>query len=219
MYSSLKDIEFISRSESRVAVLDALTEDPQTRDGLKMATETSRTTLSRMLADFENRGWIDRPDRRYTLTPEGSFIASEVTCLLENLETAKQLDGTLQWLPIDKFDFDLRRLRDAEVFTLHWNNPASMRQLAERLENASGVQSIDNSVSREFVDILQDIVIERGISYEGILTPAAIEIIRAHPELRTQFAELAGANGASVYLSDSDSPHAMVVLIDDQAAV
>ena len=219
MYSSLEDIEFISRSESRVAVLDTLTEEPRTRDELKTATEASRTTLSRMLADFEDRGWIERPDRQYELTPEGAVIASEVMRLLENMETAKQLDGTLRWLPTDEFDFDLRRLRDAEVFTLHWNDPASMRQLAERLEDASCVRSIDNSVSREFVDILRDLVIERGISYEGILAPATVEIVRDHPELRTQFAEIAGANGASVYLSDSDASPAMVVLVDDQAAV
>ena len=120
MYSSLDDVEFLSRSQSRVAVLDALNEKPPTRDELKKATEASRTTLSRTLADFEDRGWIERPDRGYALTPVGSFIASEVTRLLENIETAKQLDGTLGWLTTDEFDFDLRRLRDADVFTLQW---------------------------------------------------------------------------------------------------
>lgn len=217
--SSLEDVEFLSRSESRITVLEALNEEPLTRDELKMATEASRTTLSRMLADFEERGWIERSDRRYALTPEGTFVASEVTRLLENMETAKQLDETLRWLPTDEFDFDLRRLRDAEVFTVHWNDPASMRRLAERLDDASRVRSIDNSVSREFVDILRDLVIERGISYQGILAPEAVEIVRDHPELRTQFGEIVGANRTSVYRSDSDASHAMVVLVDDQAAV
>jgi predicted transcriptional regulator len=62
MCSSLDNVEFLVRPESRVEVLDATHEAPRTRDELKQATDASRTTLSRMLADFEEQEWIVRRD-------------------------------------------------------------------------------------------------------------------------------------------------------------
>jgi predicted transcriptional regulator len=219
MYSSLDDVEFLSRSESRVEVIETIDEAPRTRDELKQATEASRTTLSRMLADFEDRDWIFRENGRYQSTPEGAFVASEVTRLLENMETAEKLDGSLRWLPIDEFEFDLRRLRDAEVVTLRWNDPATMRLLAERLDGASRVRSIATSVSREIVDMIQEMSVERDATYEGILADSAVEIVREHPELRRQLREILGSDRTTVYRYDGDEELAMVMLIDDQAAV
>lgn len=68
-----------------------------------------------MLADFAERDWITHWNDQYQPTPEGAFVASEVERLLENMETAVKLDGALGWLPTDEFEFDLRRLRDAEI--------------------------------------------------------------------------------------------------------
>lgn len=217
MQSSLDDVEFLARSSSRVEVLGAIDESPRTRDELKQATDASRTTLSRMLSDFEERGWIIRPDRRYQLTPEGAFVVSEVTRLLENMETAEKLDGALRWLPTDEFDFDLRRLRDAEVDTLHWNDPASMRLLAERLDGASRVRSIATSVSREVMDILHEVTVSSEASYEGILTTNAVQIVREHPKLRDQLREILKSNRTTVYQYDGEESLAMVMLIDDLA--
>lgn len=219
MESSLETVEFLARSESRVEVLEALEDAPRTRDDLKGATEASRTTLSRMLSDFEDRGWVTRPDRRYQLTPEGRFVASEVTRLLENMDTATKLDGALRWLPTDAFDFDLRRLRDAEVVTLEWNDPASMRGLAEQLQGADRVQSIATGVSREVVDILRTVTVEDEATYEGILTEDALETVRAHPNLSSQLREIAGAPGTSLYVTDTPGSLAMVMRIDELAAV
>lgn len=219
MGTSLESVEYLARSGSRVRVLDALDEEPRTREELEQATDASRTTLSRMLSDFEERGWISRPNRRYQLTPEGGFVASEVTRLLENMETAEKLDRALRWLPTDEFDFDLRRLRDAEVVTLHWNDPASMRLLAERLDGASQVRSIATSVSREVMDILHKVTVDNEASYEGVLTTNAVQIVREHPELRDQLREILGSDRTTVYRYDGDESLPMVMLIDDLATV
>jgi predicted transcriptional regulator len=219
MYSSLDDVEFLVRSPSRMAVLDAIHEAPRTRDELKESTDASRTTLSRMLADFEDRGWVERTNSRYQSTPEGAFVASEVTRLLENMETAEKLDGALRWLPTDEFGFDLRHLRDAEIITLQWNDPASMRLLAEHLDGASRVRSMADSVSREVVDILRELTVEGGGTYEGILSPGAIEIIREHPALREQVREMLGSGRATVYRYDGEEVRSMVMCFDDVVAL
>jgi predicted transcriptional regulator len=219
MDSSLDDVEFLARSSNRIEVLDALGESPRTRDELKEVTEVSRTTLSRMLADFEERDWITRSDSRYESTPEGGFVASEMTRLLENMETAERLDGALRWLPTDEFGFDLRRLRDAEIITLQWNDPASMRLLAEHLDGASRVRSMADSVSREVVDILRELTVEGGGTYEGILSSGAIGIVREHPALREQVREMLDSGRATVYRYDGEEVRSMVMCFDDVVAL
>lgn len=219
MQSSLADVEFLVRSESRVEVLEALAESPRTREELGNATEASRTTLSRMIADFEDRDWLRRPDRAYHLTSEGEFVANEMTRLLENMEAAERLDGTLEWLPTDEFEFDLRHLSDADVVTLQWNDPATMRQLAGLLDGADDVKSIASAVSREVADMLQQVTVESDASYEGILTQQAVDIIREHPELREQLRTITESEDTTLYRYAGDDTPAMVMCIDDQATI
>lgn len=57
MYSSLDDIEFLTRSERRVEVLNAIHTAPRTRDELEKVTDASRVTFDRILADLEDRDW------------------------------------------------------------------------------------------------------------------------------------------------------------------
>lgn len=219
MPSSLEALDFLSRSPSRIAVLQALREQPSTRDDLREALDASRTTLIRVLTDLEDRGWIEASDRRYDLTPEGSFLADEITRLLENLETAQRLDGALAWLPVETFDFELQRLADAEVVTLRWNDPASMRLLAERLEGADRVRSVATTVSREVADMLRTLTVEQAGSYEGVLSGAVLETIRGHPVLREQFQEVLASGRATLHRYEGDRPLPMLMVIDDEVAV
>lgn len=219
MYSVLDDVEFLARSSSRVRVLEAIHNAARTRDELRAVSDASRTTLSRILADFEERGWITLTNGRYQSTPEGSFVASEVIRLLENMETAEKLDGVLQWLPVGEFGFDLRCLRDAEVVTLSWNDPASMRLLAEHLDGASRVRSMADSVSREVVDALRALTVEGGGTYEGILSSRAIQMIRDHPALCEQMRDMLASGRAVVHQYDGEEVGSMVMLFDDSVAL
>jgi predicted transcriptional regulator len=220
MPSSLDDVEFLARSAHRVEVLDAIHQTPRSRDELKALDDASRTTLSRTLAAFEDLGWVSRTNGRYETTPEGTFVATELTRLLGNLETAETLDGALGWLPIDRFDFDLRRLRDAEVVTLGWNDPVSMRLLAERLQGASDVRSVaPGSISREVTEMLRELTVDQGGTYTGILAGDAVETIQGHPAIRAQVEEMLETGRAEFFQYVGDEPLAMVMTIDDQMAI
>lgn len=112
---TLDDSAFLSRSANRVRVLDAIDERPRTRDGLKDLTDSSRFTLSRIPADFEDRRWISRTGTRYGTTGEGRVVATAYSALLTNPDVADALDGTSGWLQVDQFDIDLAHLDWAEM--------------------------------------------------------------------------------------------------------
>lgn len=219
MTSPFDDIDFLSRSPSRFRVLKSICEAPRTRHELKQEADASRTTLSRMLADFEDREWITRADGQYRLTPTGEVVVSEVHRLLENLETAKQLNGSLQWLPTDDFDFELHRIQDAEVATVQWNDPASIRELAGHLEGAHHVKSVAAAVSREVVDVLRMVTVEQAATYEGILAPEAVDVIQDHPDLRSQLTDMIALDQTTLYEYQGDDSLPMVMVIDDLASI
>ena len=60
MTTSLDAVDWLTRSEHRVEVLEALTEGQRLRSELQELTGISRVTSNRMLAELEDRNWIDR---------------------------------------------------------------------------------------------------------------------------------------------------------------
>lgn len=219
MDAAIDDIDYLTRSPRRIRVLERLHESSRSRRDLKEGVEASRTTLSRMLADFEERGWVTRSNGEYRTTPEGDLVASEVRRVLQNIGAGQDLKDHLRWLPIDEFDFDLHRLQDAEVATLRWNDPASIRQLARTLEGARQVKSVAAAISREVIEVLRTVIVEESATYEGIVGPDALKILQDHPELRTELQDILAAENATLYEYQGDEPLAMVMVIDEMATI
>ena len=77
MTTALDDIDFLTRSEHRVTVLEALVGEPHEYAELKDLTGVSRVTLNRLLAQFEEKKWIVE-NEQYEITAVGEIIASDL---------------------------------------------------------------------------------------------------------------------------------------------
>jgi predicted transcriptional regulator len=111
----LSDVDFLARSEHRVAVLARLADGPRTRRDIHDETGISQPTLGRVFGDFEDRHWVRRRGHEYALTPAGELVWEAFADVLDTVETVQRLDGVLEWLPADELGFDLRALADATV--------------------------------------------------------------------------------------------------------
>jgi len=109
------DIEFLVTSDHRVAVLDALATEPSDRDELRSATGASSPTMSRILADFEKRNWIEREDRTYQLTGLGEFVAARLSEFVDAMTIEHQLRDVWHWLPHDFDGFSVELFTDVDV--------------------------------------------------------------------------------------------------------
>lgn len=212
---ALDDVEFLARSDSRVEILELIRAAPRTRDDLKDAMAVSRVTLSRILREFEERGWITRRNGRYEPTPRGAFVAAEFTQLLENVETANALDEELRWLPTGAFGFPLARIGDAEIVTpSRSDHTAAIRRVSAAVDDAEWVHGTATGVSREVIDALRDLVVDRGGSLRMVLGPEAVDVIRTDAGLRHRFHEVLEAGDASISRYAGDEPVLMVLLTD-----
>ena len=97
--SALGDIEYLSRSEHRVAILDALCDAPRNRDELRELSDASSSTVGRVLEALEQRQWVKHTGGRYEATQLGSHVNDGFQALLNGMAVERQLRSLWPSLP------------------------------------------------------------------------------------------------------------------------
>lgn len=213
---SLEPVEYLTRSPTRIRILDALDKDARTRDELLEVTDVSRFTVSRTLAEFEDRGWIRRSGDVYELTGEGSFVTSELTSLLSNLAVTSKLDGTLDWLQTDEFDFDIVHLQDATVYTpSKTNHTAHIRAPAEAVRNADRVRSTVTGVAHEMIEAVWESTVNGNLQLAGVIDDQTFSAIRTDDDLFELVREMLQSGDVDLYRYDGEDPLVMLLICDD----
>lgn len=217
MDTALEEIEFLALSANRVQVLDALSEDRYTRRELVERTGASQPTLGRVLRDLTERHWIERDGDAYEATATGRLVAAEFTDLLETLETEGKLREVMQWLPTEEMGFDLRHLSDATITTPSQTRPgAPVQRVLELLERADRVRILSYAFNEQSLDVIRRRAVEEGQTFQGVFSPAAVDVLAHDSALRGRLRELIRCEDAEIRLYDGEIPLA-VTITDDVA--
>jgi predicted transcriptional regulator len=213
MGPSLELVTFVARAENRVEVLLSLSTAPVTRPELQEATDIPRATLSRILADFDDRELLYRDGYEYVLTPLGELLAAEIGSLLDSVEAMQRLEDVRRWLSIDEFDFPVERLVDADVVVPSTPDPtATIRRMEELLGEARRVRLVANSIVPGCLEALWREVTAGRQTLAWVTTPAALEVVTDDPELTQWTRELLETEDASVYVHEDGFPQVLCVV-------
>jgi predicted transcriptional regulator len=208
----LADVEFLARSANRVRVLASLAEQPASRDELRERTGVERVTLGRILADFEERGWIERTGVDCRVTPLGEVLAAEFGELLDAFAAAQQLGDVARYLPTEHVTFDVTRLADATVTVPERTDPmAAVRRSLQRLADAPAVRLLTDVLTPETLRLLHDRVVGDQLSLELVVERAALERTAATPEMAEPLADMLASDDVTVHLHDGDVPLALAL--------
>lgn len=122
---AVEPLDYLTRSKHRVQVLEALTEtipkpgletpgyEPRE---LRELTGASEATVSRILNEFDERGWAERDATGgYTATPAGQSIAIVFAPLLDSMEVIQHLGDAVAVLPFNELTIGMEHFRDATV--------------------------------------------------------------------------------------------------------
>lgn len=214
--SALDDTEFLVSSPNRIDVFEAIRTGPRTRHELREMTDASRVTLSRILGDLEDRGWIERVEAEHAPTPKGAVVATEMAQLFANLEAINHIEGVLEWLPVDLFDFDLACLSDATVLSSTERNlTAAITHTATRVREASHVRNVATGVSSEVVEAYLHGATSNDRSLETIFHSSVFGTIQEDTTLRSQFHAMLGSDHITVHQYDGEEPPVMLTICDD----
>lgn len=214
--AAMEDIAYLSRSKSRVRILDELTIDECSRRELEETTGIARTTIGRIINEFEERGWARRTtDGGYEATPPGTSIMSEFTPFVESVQAIRNLGELIGWLPTDEVPIGLRHFTDATVRRPEPADPMStVTDFNARLDGVSEFQCLVGIAppipfEREMVEG----VVNRGLDTKHVITDEELNYLLDHPERLPRWREYVEA-GANVYRYEDQIPCNIFVFDD-----
>jgi predicted transcriptional regulator len=206
MARPLEDIRFLADSENRFTALEALAAGPRSRSELGDATQASKATISRLLSDFEDRGWVARDGHRYALTPLGEYVASAFVDLYDHMATASDLRDLLPWFPLGELDveFDFEALTGAEITAATPDNPmAPVARVLDIERESARTKTLADRLPEACIKARHDAVVGGTQTCELVTTPEVVESVLAS-SYAEQFTEIVAADRATVFVSDGD---------------
>lgn len=216
MDPAIQAIEFLARSEHRVAVLDALSRQSRDRRDLRDATGASDPTIGRVLRDFEDRSWIVRDGLSYELTPLGAYVTDLFVELREGMRTGETLREVWQWLPREMEAFSVAHFEDAVVAHPGPNYPyAPVERVTHLLEATDSIRGLGTTIYKSGnLAVFCRRVIE-GMETEYVYSlPVLRAIVDWNPDLT---AEAFDCENCTVFLHDDlpDDDRCGLNIMDD----
>lgn len=205
---ALEDIAYLARSDNRVLVLTALTKGPHTRRELAEVTGVSRTTLGRIVNEFEERDWAERTtDGDYVATPTGSHVVRAFGPLVRTMETIRSLGDAVGQIPTDELSIDLHHFSDATVWRPTPNEPLDPgRPLAVLLRDATCFETLTFLAPPLAVgNAMHDGVKSGQLTAVHVFAGGLIEYLRDNPDGPPPWYDYLQA-GAQIYQYDDHIP-------------
>lgn len=213
---ALEDVAFLARSPNRVRLLVALEEAPATRRELEDATGIARATVGRIVADFEERGWVTRTaDREYATTPTGERVATEFAPFVRTMEAIRRLGDMVAWIPTDEVPIGLEHFGDATVVRRERADPmAPATFVTGLLEDAAEFQCLVGvAPPLEFERAMRDGVVAGELATRHVITSEELEYLQDFPERIARWRRYVEAGG-NVYCYDGRVPCNLLVFDD-----
>ncbi|AFK19863.1 MarR family transcriptional regulator [Haloferax mediterranei ATCC 33500] len=219
-HSAIESVAFLTRSEHRVHVLELLDQGPCTRDKLKERMNVSRVTLSRILGDLTDRGWITRntSENVYTLTNFGELVYTDFSRLLGTVSVGSEYPNIVERLPTEWFDFDLRCLADSELVAGESADPLSAaRVVANAVQNASSCDSFLGTFITLPMYTYEEAVRAGNEPETTVVFDADVtETMLTDSDLVNRWQEIEGATESVVYYCVENRVPCSIDLIDEE---
>lgn len=205
---ALQDIAFLSRSPNRVIILDALTRGPVSRRDLADETETSRTTLDRIVNELEERDWAKRTtEGDYVATPVGVHLMEQVRPFVDSVEAVRRLGETVAWLPADEMNIGLHHFSDAVVLRPEQDDPMeTVDYFTDLIRETTEFRVLTHlAPPTPLAQAMRDRIAAGRLTAEYVLTASLLDYLRERPERRQRWRAIV-EGGSTVFQTQGPIP-------------
>ena len=211
---ALEDIAYLARSANRVRLLDALTSRSSRRGALHERTGIAKTTIGRIINEFEERRWVERTsDGEYTVTPTGEQVANEFIPLIDVMAAIRKLGDMVAWIQAPEESIGLHQFSDATV-----RRPTPTDPMAPTVYYTEGLRDAEEfyclvavAPPLAFEIAMREEVTKRDLTVEHVIADSEFRYICDHPERISRWREYVEA-GANVYRYDGEVPCNFIIL-------
>ncbi|KAB1196572.1 MULTISPECIES: winged helix-turn-helix domain-containing protein [Haloferax] len=210
MSVELEDLEFLIRSNQRVAVLQRLAVSPCVRHDLHSELGIPQSTLGRILGDFQERVWIRRDADVYELTLLGEILVTELSSMLDAMGVVHQLTDIIDLLPVAEMEFDHRCLKEASITTATADGvTVVIHRMVRMVQSADTLRLITHVGYDTALEDHRRAVVERNQDLEVVLTRAALDEFLSDPAQSRLLLEILESGRADIYSFDGAFPYVM----------
>ncbi len=204
MESTVKEINSITRSHHRTHVLRwLLDEGPLTIDEIRSRADASRTTVNRNLEALEERAWISRTNREYSLTPSGEIVAEKLFELINFVQITTRLRPIAEWLPAAALDIDIEALDDATVVTSRPTDPyAPVSRHIDAMATADEFRCVLPAVGLPAMRTAYERVIEDECWQEIIVPEDVLRTLTSTPTYRELLDDMLETGRLNVFMCE-----------------
>lgn len=181
---ALDDIAYLARSANRVRILDALTHGAFTRGELADRTPASRTTVDRIVNEFQERGWAERgTDGTYGATTQGEQLMQRFRPFIESVTALQRLDDALDWLPLQDLTIGIEHFSDAVVWEPTTDPVETVEFMCDLVRDASRFRVLADLVPPEQLEVvITDRLQADQLTVNGVTTDQVLHHIGSRPE-------------------------------------
>lgn len=204
------DLQFLTGSPARFAVLSALAESAARPCELRDQVDATRTTIQRILAGYSDRQWVRKVDRQYRLTLTGRRVYERYDALVAETERAREFGPLAQHLGPIGDDLPDVVFEAGRITVSSEQTPlAAVNQLTDWFSDAEGtVKTVSPIVAAMFNDTAAELL-EAGTRIESIIDHNVLE--RSEREFDDALARGIDDESIEFYVSESSLEFGLVV--------
>jgi predicted transcriptional regulator len=206
------DVQFLTGSPQRFAVLSALCETPARPCDLRDRVDATRTTVQRILAGFRERDWVYKRDGQYHPTVTGRRVLTRYRSLLTDVERAREFGPVATHLEPIADRFPAALLTESTMTRGTEQDPlAAVSRLIDRFRSAEGeVRAISPIVSQSFNEVAAELL---DSDVEMTLVVDRDVIDRSASDFPTAFERGIEHGGIDIFVHET--PLSFGLLLDD----
>ncbi|WP_277540157.1 helix-turn-helix transcriptional regulator [Haloarcula laminariae] len=207
------DVQFLTGSPHRRAVLDALCAEPARPHELCAEIDATRTTIQRILAGFREREWVVKHDGDYRATVTGRRVCEQYEALHEEVTRARRFGPLAAHLGPDADDLPVAALEHGRLTVSEGGSPlAALSRFTEWLGAVEGdMRAVSPVVAQPFNEIGAELL-SGDTRIEFVIDSAVLEQSKARYEAELQF----GVDHDQMTIYVHESPLSLGVALDDE---
>jgi len=210
----LEDLAYLSRSKSRIDLLNTLSVASHTRGELEAETRIPRTTIDRVVNELEERDWVRRTRGGvYEATPAGKRISAEITRAVGSMQAIRHLAEAVAWLPDDELTIGLHHFNEATVRRPESNDMSAPTTFATDLvqEATEFLCLVNTPPSLAFEDSLIEGQVAGRLKTEHVINKDGLDVLKDDRNRASRWATYMDA-GATVHRYDGRIPCNLLVV-------
>lgn len=204
---ALEAVAYLARSANRVRILDALSRGGLTRGELADRTPASRTTVDRIVNEFQDRGWAERgTEGTYGATTQGEQLMRRFRPFIESVTALQRLEDALDWLPLQDLTIGIEHFSDAVVWEPTTDPVETVEFMCDLVQDASRFRVLADLVPPEKLEVVITDRLQAGqLTVDGVTTNQVLHHIGSRPERADRWRAMSEA-GATVVQHEGPFP-------------